>query len=38
MKTLASIEEIQAEMQRRIDRSTWARRRCSGAFHDGVAN
>ena len=46
MKTLASIEEIQTEIQRRIDRSTWANGYCAGCSapvpwripHDGIAN
>jgi hypothetical protein len=46
MKTIASIEDIHAEMQRRIDASTWGRGYCSGCpaplpyriFDDGVAN
>jgi hypothetical protein len=46
MKNVASIEEIQAEIQRRIDVSTWADGYCSGSsapipwriLHDGVAN
>jgi hypothetical protein len=46
MKTLASIEEIQAEIQRRIKLSTWADGYCAGCSapipwripHDGVAN
>ena len=46
MKTLASIDVIQAELQRRIDESTWADSYCAICLapmpirieHDGVAN
>jgi len=46
MKTLAPIEEIQAEIQHRIDVSTWADGYCAGCSapipwripHDGIAN
>ena len=46
MKTIASIEDIRAEMQRRIDASTWGRGYCAGcpaplpyrSLDDGVAN
>jgi hypothetical protein len=46
MKTLASIEEIQAEIQRRIDVGTWADGYCTGCPapipwripRDGIAN
>jgi hypothetical protein len=46
MKILASIREIQAEVQRRIDVSTWANGYCVGCSaptpwripHDGTAN
>src|SRR5687767_1030408 len=46
MKTIASIEEIRTEMQRRIDASKWADGYCAGCQapipwripHDGIAN
>lgn len=46
MKTVASIEEIQAEIQRRIRLSRWADGYCAGCsapvpwriVHDGIAN
>jgi len=46
MKVIASIQEIRAEMQRRIDASKWADGYCAGCQapvpwripHDGVAN
>jgi hypothetical protein len=46
MKTVASIEDIRAEIQRRIDIGTWGRGWCSGCLapfpyrilHDGIAN
>jgi len=46
MKTIASIEGIRAEIQRRIGTSTWGRGWCSGCpapfpyriLHDGHAN
>ena len=46
MKTVASIEQLQTEIQRRINRSTWADGYCAGCSaptpwriaHDGVAN
>ena len=46
MKTVAAIEDIRAEMQRRINVSTWGRGYCAECAapppyripHDGVAN
>jgi hypothetical protein len=46
MKTIASVEDIRAEMQRRIKTSTWGKgyyADCSAPFpyripHDGIAN
>ena len=46
MKTIASVRDISAEMQRRIDRSTWGGNHCADCSaplpyripHDGVAN
>jgi hypothetical protein len=46
MKTIASIEEIRAEVQRRIGSSKWANGYCANCeapipvriLHDGVAN
>jgi hypothetical protein len=46
MKTVASVEDIRAEMQRRIDISTWVSGYCAGCpaplpyriLDDGIAN
>ena len=46
MKTIATIEEIRTEIQRRINRSAWANGYCAGCTapvpwripHDGIAN